>query len=191
MSGAPTSPGIAGAARLSLPAAIMDILPAGMCWLGVFYVEHPGCGLLHRRARRGAGPPWHAGDLQYRPGQASCAPASPSPGACGRPASGSRWTAGRRYLFNIWSLSDVALAQIRGRLSARARRRRSRPGASSASGSTSTTGREAALGARRKNAGRGLPRPPRLWGCGQAATCALRDPHRRNNNGKEIDAKGF
>ena len=29
----------------------------------------PGCGLLHRRARRGAGPPWHAGDLQYRPGQ--------------------------------------------------------------------------------------------------------------------------
>ena len=56
-----------GAARLSLPGGDHGLGQPACA--GLASVEHPGCGLLHRRARRGAGPPWHARDLQYRPGQ--------------------------------------------------------------------------------------------------------------------------
>ena len=46
-------------------------------------------------------PLWHARDLQHRP-RAASSPASPSPGACRRPASASRWTAGGRCMDNIF-----------------------------------------------------------------------------------------
>ena len=45
-----------GAARLSLPGGDHGLGQPACA--GLASVEHPGCGLLHRRARRGAGPPW-------------------------------------------------------------------------------------------------------------------------------------
>ena len=80
-----------GAARLPLPGGDHGL--GEPVRPGLAAVEHAGRKLLHRRARRGPDPAWRAGDLQHRPGQ-PVSPASPSPGACRRPASGSRWMAG-------------------------------------------------------------------------------------------------
>ena len=84
-------------------------------------VEHPGL-RASERARRGAGPPWHAGDLQYRPGFMASSPASPSAGSCGR--SGPDLDHGRgRYLDNIFIERLWRSLKYEDRLSRRARRR--------------------------------------------------------------------
>ena len=84
-----------------------------------------------------------------------------SPGACGRPASGSRWTAGA----GTWTTSSLsgcgARSNTRPSICASSPTA-SRPGASSASGSTSTTPR----GRTRRSGEKRRPRPtaaPRLW----------------------------
>ena len=112
-------------------AAIMDW--ASRC-AGLASVEHPGCGLLHRRARRGLAR--HARRRSSIPTRAASSPASPSPGACGRPASGSRWTAGA----GIWTTSSLSGCSARSNTRpsiCASSPTASRPGASSASGSTS------------------------------------------------------
>ena len=84
----------------------------------------------------------------------------------------------------------VAFAQIRGRLSARARRRLRGAVQSSANGSASTTPR----GRTRRSAGGRRPRPTaamRLWIWWTSRYAPCPHPHRRNSNGKEIDSKAF
>ena len=61
---------------------------------GLAAVEHAGRELLHRHARRGPDPVDTAGRRSSIPIKAASSPASPSPGACKRRASGSRWMAG-------------------------------------------------------------------------------------------------
>ena len=84
-------------------------------------VEHTGRKLLHRRARGSPGPAWQAGDLQHRPGQpvhqlrlhrALASGGHPDLDGWQGPVHG-------QYLHR----AAVALAQIRGGLSARDRRR--------------------------------------------------------------------
>ena len=60
---------------------------------GLAFVEHPGRRLLRRGARGGADPAT-ASRRSSIPIRAASSPASPSPGACGRSVSRSRWTAG-------------------------------------------------------------------------------------------------
>ena len=114
-----------GAARLPLPGGDHGL--GEPVRPGLAAVEHAGRELLHRRARRGPDPAWRAGDLQYRPGQPvhqlclhRTLASIRHPGLDGwqGPVHG-------QHLHR----AAVALAQIRGDLSARDRRRLHRPGA--------------------------------------------------------------
>ena len=157
MSGAPTSPpSRCGAAFFTWWRSWTG--PAGMCWLGVCRTPWMRASAQTRSTRCW---PAMARRRSSIPTRAASSPASPSPGACGRPASGSRWTAGA----GAWTTSSLsgcgARSNTRPSICASSPTA-SRPGASSASGSTATTPRCRT----RRSAGKRRPRPTaatRLW----------------------------
>ena len=142
-----------GAARLPLPGGDHGLGEPPRP--GLAAVEHAGRGLLYRRAGGGPGGLRHARDLQHRPGQpvhqlrlhrALAEGRHPHLDGRTRPVHG-------QHLHR----AAVALAQVRGGLSARDRRRLHRP-ARDRRVDRLLQHPEAALGARRADAGRGIPR---------------------------------
>ena len=154
-----------GAPRLPLPGGDHGLGEPPRA--GLAAVEHAGRGLLHGRAGGGPGGLRHAGDLQHRPGQPvhrlrlHRAPAGGRhPHLDGRP----RPVHGQHL-----HRAAVALAQIRGGLPARDRRRLHRP-ARHRRVDRLLQHPEASLGARRPDAGRGLPGRHACGYDGQAAS---------------------
>ena len=76
---------------------------------GLAAVEHAGREFLHRHARRGPDPVDTASRRSSIPTKAASSPASPSPGACKRRASGSRWMAGA----GAWTISSSSGCGVR------------------------------------------------------------------------------
>ena len=140
-----------GAARLPLPGGDHG-LGEPLC-AGLAAVEHAGRGLLHGRAGGGPGRVWHAGDLQHRPGQPVHRLRLHRPPAGGRHPhlDGRPRPVHGQHLHR----AAVALAQIRGGLPARDRRRLHRP-ARHRRVDRLLQHHQAALGAGRTDAGRGL-----------------------------------
>ena len=98
MSGAPTSAtSLCGAASFTWWRSWLG--RAGMCWPGVCRTAWTRAFASRRSTTRW---PVMAARRSSIPTRAASSPASPSPGACGRPASGSRWTAGVGCIDNIF-----------------------------------------------------------------------------------------
>ena len=142
---------------------------------------------VSRRWRR----PWRAtARRRYStPTKAASSPASPSPGACRRPAFGARWTGAAGAWTTSSSSGCSARFHTRRSMCTRAPTA-SPPGASSANGSAFTT----PSGRTRRWAGERRRRPTeaaRLWIGWTRRSVPCPHLHRRNSSSRKTDSRGF